>query len=344
MSLVISVVRHLRAASPSPSLRVMATTHTQTTEPAIELRDLRKSYGEVEAVRGVSFEVSRGEVFCLLGPNGAGKTSIVEILEGYRTRTGGEARVLGMDPAHGQRELRERVGIVLQQCGVQNDLTVAELIEMYGRYYTRRRPVNEVIELVELGEKRDTKARNLSGGQLRRLDLALGLVGDPDLLFLDEPTTGFDPGARRQAWETIRSLCDLGKTIFLTTHYMDEAQHLASRVAVMNAGQIIAIGRPEELGGRDLRPAEIRFSLPGAWSLGDLPDVPCKQRKLEGDRVLVVTKDPVVAAQRITTWAVDHDVDLGHFSVSQPSLEDIYLELTGSMEEEKEQTVQEVVR
>jgi ABC-2 type transport system ATP-binding protein len=305
----------------------MATTHTQTTELAIELRDLRKSYGEVEAVRGVSFEVSRGEVFCLLGPNGAGKTSIVEILEGYRTRTGGEARVLGMDPAHGQRELRERVGIVLQQCGVQNDLTVAELIE-----------------LVELGEKRDTKARNLSGGQLRRLDLALGLVGDPDLLFLDEPTTGFDPGARRQAWETIRSLCDLGKTIFLTTHYMDEAQHLASRVAVMNAGQIIAIGRPEELGGRDLRPAEIRFSLPEAWSLGDLPDVPCEQRKLEGDRVLVLTKDPVVAAQRITTWAVDHDVDLGHFSVSQPSLEDIYLELTGSVEEEKEQTVQEVVR
>ncbi len=322
----------------------MATTHTQTTELAIELRDLRKSYGEVEAVRGVSFEVSRGEVFCLLGPNGAGKTSIVEILEGYRTRTAGEARVLGMDPAHGQRELRERVGIVLQQCGVQNDLTVAELIEMYGRYYTRRRPVDEVIELVELGDKRDTKARNLSGGQLRRLDLALGLVGDPDLLFLDEPTTGFDPGARRQAWETIRSLCDLGKTIFLTTHYMDEAQHLASRVAVMNAGQIIAIGRPEELGGRDLRPAEIRFSLPSDWSLGDLPDIPCERRALEGDRVVVQTKEPVVATQRITTWALDHDVDLGHFSVSQPSLEDIYLELTGSVEEEKEQTVQEVVR
>jgi ABC-2 type transport system ATP-binding protein len=322
----------------------MATTQTQTTELAIELRDLRKSYGEVEAVRGVSFEVSRGEVFCLLGPNGAGKTSIVEILEGYRTRTGGEARVLGMDPAHGQRELRERVGIVLQQCGVQNDLTVAELIEMYGRYYTRRRPVNEVIELVELGEKRDTKARNLSGGQLRRLDLALGLVGDPDLLFLDEPTTGFDPGARRQAWETIRSLCDLGKTIFLTTHYMDEAQHLASRVAVLNAGQIIAIGRPEELGGRDLRPAEIRFSLPETWSLGDLPDVPCEQRKLEGDRVLVLTKDPVPATQRITTWAVDHDIELGHFSVSQPSLEDIYLELTTSVEEQSEQTPQEMVR
>ena len=187
-----------------------------------------------------------------------------------------------------------------------------------------------MIELVELGEKRRHEARNLSGGQMRRLDLALGLVGDPDLIFLDEPTTGFDPGARRQAWETIRSLCDLGKTVFLTTHYMDEAQHLASRVAVMNAGQIIAMGRPEELGGRDLRPAEIRFSLPEAWSLGDLPDVPCEQRTLEGDRVLVLTKEPVVAAQRITTWAVDHDVDLGHFSVSQPTLEDIYLELTGS--------------
>ena len=193
MSFLIQVVRHLRAAWPSPSLRVMATTHTLTPKPAVDVRDLRKSYGEVEAVRGVSFEVSRGEVFCLLGPNGAGKTSIVEILEGYRTRTGGEARVLGIDPALGPRELRERVGIVLQQCEVQHDLTVTELIEMYGRYHARRRPVDEVIELVELGEKRDTKARNLSGGQLRRLDLALGLVGDPDLIFLDEPTTGSIP-------------------------------------------------------------------------------------------------------------------------------------------------------
>jgi ABC-2 type transport system ATP-binding protein len=311
----------------------MAKTHTQTSELAIEVRDLRKSYGEVEAVRGVSFEVSRGEVFCLLGPNGAGKTTTVEILEGYRTRSGGEARVLGMDPARGQRDMRERVGVVLQQSGVQGDLTVAELIEMYGRYYSRRRPVDELIELVELGEKRHVRAKNLSGGQRRRLDLALGLVGDPDLLFLDEPTTGFDPGARRQAWSTIRSLCELGKTVFLTTHYMDEAQHLADRVAVVNAGQIIAIGRPEELGGRDLRPAEIRFSLPEAWSLGDLPDVPCEHRKLEGDRVLVLTKDPVVAAHAITTWALEHDVELGHFSVSQPTLEDIYLELTTSVQE-----------
>ena len=308
----------------------MTSSFKHTDGLAIDVRDLRKSYGEVEAVRGVSFEVARGEVFCLLGPNGAGKTTTVEILEGYRTRSAGETTVLGMDPAHGQRELRERVGIVLQQCGVQSDLTVAELIDMYGRYHTRRRSVDELVELVELGEKRDTRARNLSGGQLRRLDLALALVGDPDLVFLDEPTTGFDPGARRQAWSTIRSLCDLGKTVFLTTHYMDEAQHLANRVAVMNAGQIIAIGRPEELGGRDLRPAEIRFSLPENWSLGDVPDVPCEQRSLEGDRVLVLTREPVVAAQRVTTWALEHDVDLGHFSVSQPTLEDIYLELTGS--------------
>ncbi len=320
----------------------MTTTHTQTDGLAIEVRDLRKAYGEVEAVRGVSFEVSRGEVFCLLGPNGAGKTTIVEILEGYRTRSAGDALVLGMDPADGQRELRERVGIVLQQCGVQNDLTVTELLEMYGRYHSRRRPVEELLELVELGEKRFVRARHLSGGQLRRLDLALALVGDPDLVFLDEPTTGFDPGARRHAWSTIRSLCDLGKTVFLTTHYMDEAQHLANRVAVMNAGQIIAVGRPEELGGRDLRPAEIRFSLPSQWSLGDLPDMPCEQRVLEGDRVVVMTKEPVVAAQRITTWALDHDVDLGRFSVSQPTLEDIYLELTGNQRENV--SAEEVVR
>src|SRR6516225_395736 len=278
----------------------MRTTYTQSEEFAIEVRNLRKTYEGVEAVRDVSFEVARGEVFCLLGPNGAGKTSTVEILEGYRTRSAGEALVLGMDPAHGQRQLRERVGIVLQQCGVQNDLTVTELLEMYGRYQPRRRPVDELLELVELGEKRSTRSRHLSGGQLRRLDLALALVGDPDLVFLDEPTTGFDPGARRQAWSTIRSLCDLGKTVFLTTHYMDEAQHLANRVAVMNAGEIIALGRPDELGGRDLRPAEIRFTMPPEWSLGDLPDMPCESRALEGDRVVVITKEPVVASQRIT--------------------------------------------
>ncbi|HEY8762838.1 MAG TPA: ABC transporter ATP-binding protein [Solirubrobacteraceae bacterium] len=318
----------------------MTSTRDNPDGPAIEVRDLRKSYGSTEAVRGVSFEVERGEVFCLLGPNGAGKTTIVEILEGYRSRSAGEARVLGLDPADGERELRERVGIVLQQCGVQGDLTVAELIEMYGRYYKRGRPVDDVIELVELVEKRDARAKDLSGGQRRRLDLALALVGDPDLIFLDEPTTGFDPAARRQAWSTIRSLCDMGKTIFLTTHFMDEAQHLADRVAVMRAGEIIALGAPGELGGRDLRPAEIRFSLPAEWSLGDVPEIPVQQRSIENGRVLILTTEPVVAAQRITTWALERGVDLGHFSVAQPTLEDIYLELTGSGgEPEREEAV-----
>ena len=299
---------------------------------AIEVSDLKKSYGAVEAVRDVSFEVARGEVFCLLGPNGAGKTTTVEILEGYRMQTGGEARVLGLDPVRSERALRDRLGIVLQACGVQGDLTVAELVEMYGRYYTRRRPVDEVIDIAELTEKHEARAKSLSGGQRRRLDLALALVGDPDLIFLDEPTTGFDPAARRQAWSTIKSLCELGKTIFLTTHFMDEAQHLADRVAIMRAGEIIAIGRPEELGGRNLRPAEIRFALPAGWSLGDLPDVPSEGRSMDGDRVLVMTTEPVVATQRITTWALDNSVDLESFSVTQPTLEDIYLELTGEAE------------
>jgi ABC-2 type transport system ATP-binding protein len=311
----------------------MNSAHTHSEGLAIEVSELRKTYGEVEAVRGVSFEVQRGEVFCLLGPNGAGKTTTVEILEGYRTRTAGEARVLGFDPADGLREMRERVGIVLQQCGVQKELTVAELVEMYGRYHSRRRPVDEVIELVELTEKRDVRATQLSGGQRRRLDLALALVGEPELIFLDEPTTGFDPAARRQAWSTIRSLCELGKTVFLTTHFMDEAQYLADRVAVMRAGEIIATGRPDELGGRDLRPAEIRFILPAGWSFGDVPELPCDRRSIDGDRVLVSTREPVRAANLLTSWALERDVDLAHFSVTQPTLEDIYLELTSSADE-----------
>ena len=298
-------------------------------ELAIEVRDLRRSYGENEAVRGVSFQVRRGEVFCLLGPNGAGKTTTVEILEGYRERSGGDASVLGIDPASGARELRERVGIVLQSCGVQEDLSVEELLEMYGRYHLRRRPVDEVLELVELSEKRGERARKLSGGQRRRLDLALALVGDPELIFLDEPTTGFDPAARRQAWSTLRGLRGLGKTIFLTTHYMDEAQHLADRVAIMARGQIIAAGRPDELGGRDVRPAEIRFALPAPWSLSDVPELPEISRDASDDRALVVTSEPVRAVHMLTGWALEHDVDLGRLSVSQPTLEDIYLELTG---------------
>jgi ABC-2 type transport system ATP-binding protein len=296
---------------------------------AIEVAGLRRSYGGVPAVRGVSFTVARGEVFCLLGPNGAGKTTTVEILEGYRRRDGGAVRVLGSDPASGPRELRERIGIVLQQCGVQADLTVSELLEMYGRYYSRRRPAGELLELVELTEQHATRARELSGGQRRRLDLALALVGDPDLIFLDEPTTGFDPAARRHAWSTIRSLCSLGKTVFLTTHFMDEAQHLADRVAVMRAGEIIASGKPGELGGRDLRPAQIRFGLPPGYGLGDLPDVPCLERRVEWDTVVIDSREPVRAAQVLTSWSLERDIELGRFTVSQPTLEDVYLELTG---------------
>jgi ABC-2 type transport system ATP-binding protein len=307
----------------------MATMRLDDEAPAIEVSDLRRSYGAVQAVRGVSFEVCVGEVFCLLGPNGAGKTTTVEILEGYRVRSGGEVRVLGVDPARGARDLRERVGIVLQQCGVQDELTVAELLEMYGRYHLRSRPVDEVIDLVELTASRDVRGKQLSGGQRRRLDLALALVGDPDLIFLDEPTTGFDPAARRHAWSTIRSLCELGKTIFLTTHFMDEAQYLADRVAVMRAGEIIAIGRPEELGGRDLRPAEIRFELPSGMTVGDLPGSYCESRSLEGGVVLMLSREPVRAAHELTAWALEQRIELARFSVSQPTLEDIYLELTG---------------
>jgi ABC-2 type transport system ATP-binding protein len=300
-----------------------------TNGPAVEVIDLRKSYGAIDAVRGVSFEIARGEVFCLLGPNGAGKTTTVEILEGFRQRDGGDVRVLGLDPAGGPRELHERVGIVLQQCGVQAFLTVAELVEMYGRYHVRSRPVDEVIEIVGLREKRDTRAHQLSGGQRRRLDLALALVGDPDLIFLDEPTTGFDPAARRNAWSTIQTLCQLGKTVFLTTHYMDEAQVLADRVAILRAGEIVALGTPQELGGRDARPAEIRFGLPAGWSLGDLPPVPADSRALSGEWVVLVTSEPVRAVHALTGWALEHEVTLAGLSVSQPTLEDIYLELTG---------------
>jgi ABC-2 type transport system ATP-binding protein len=297
--------------------------------PAIRVRDLSRSYGEVDAVRDVSFDVERGEVFCLLGPNGAGKTTTVEILEGYRVRSSGVVSVLGFDPARGERGMRERVGIVLQQCGVQNDLSVAELLEMYGSYHLHPRPVDEVLELVELGAKRGERAGELSGGQRRRLDLALALIGDPELIFLDEPTTGFDPAARHAAWSTIRSLCELGKTVFLTTHFMDEAQHLADRVAIMRDGEIIALGSPDELGGRDARPAEIRFALPRGVGLDQLPLMPYERCTLDGGRALVVTPDPVVALQLLTGWAIDHDLPLSRLSVSQPTLEDIYLELTG---------------
>jgi ABC-2 type transport system ATP-binding protein len=313
-----------------------------TAKPVVRVRGLQKRYGDNHAVRGVDLEVHAGEIFAFLGPNGAGKTTTVEILEGYRSRDGGEVEVLGRDPHRATREWRSRIGVVLQTCAVQPELTVGELLELYSSYYPRPLPVAQALELVGLRDERDRRAGALSGGQQRRLDVGLALVGNPELLFLDEPTTGFDPSARHHTWEVIAGLREIGKTVFLTTHYMDEAQHLADRVAVMRAGEIIALGRPDDLGGRDLRPAEIRFVLPAGWSLGDIPDVPAGGRSIDGYRVLISTTDAVIATQRITTWALDHDIELGHFSVAQPTLEDIYLELTGS--EEHNHVSEEVVR
>jgi ABC-2 type transport system ATP-binding protein len=302
---------------------------------AIRVRDLRKTYGSLEAVRGVDFDVAEGEVFGFLGPNGAGKTTIVEILEGYRQRTSGEVTVLGHDPAKGDRALRERIGIVLQETGVERFLRVAEVLELYCGYYPHPRPVDELLALTGLEEKRNEIVKLLSGGQRRRLDLALALIGDPDVLFLDEPTTGFDPHARRQAWTTIRSLCDLGKTVFLTTHYMDEAQHLADRVAVMVAGKIVAIGPPESIAGRDEQPTEIRFVLPDGISLADLPPLPAAAIDEDHNGVLITTRKGVSAIHELTGWALERGLPLARLSLSQPTLEDIYLALTAAGEPEE---------
>jgi ABC-2 type transport system ATP-binding protein len=302
-------------------------------QSAIEINGLRKAYGDVEAVRDVSFSVATGEVFCLLGPNGAGKTTITEILEGYRARSAGDVSVLGHDPEHGDRALHERVGIVLQEAAAQAELTVTEVLTMYGRYYPRRRRVAELVELVGLAGKEDDRVKLLSGGQKRRLDLALALVGDPDLLFLDEPTTGFDPSARRHAWSTIKDLCALGKTVFLTTHFMDEAQALADRVAVMVDGRIVALGTPTEIGGRDTAPTEIAFALPAGIGLADLPPVDGARAIETAPRhVRVRTGEGLRAAHVLTGWALERGYELRGFAVSQPSLEDVYLRLTETQE------------
>jgi ABC-2 type transport system ATP-binding protein len=302
-------------------------------QSAIEIKGLRKAYGDVEAVRDVSFSVATGEVFCLLGPNGAGKTTTTEILEGYRSRSAGDVSVLGHDPEHGERALHERVGIVLQEAAAQAELTVAEVLTMYGRYYPRRRPVAELVELVGLAGKEDDRVKLLSGGQRRRLDLALALVGDPDLLFLDEPTTGFDPSARRQAWSTIKDLCALGKTVFLTTHFMDEAQALADRVAVMVDGRIVALGTPAEIGGRDTAPTEIAFALPAGVGLADLPPLDgARITETTPGSVRVSTIEGLRDAHVLTGWALERGHELRGFAVSQPSLEDVYLRLTETQE------------
>ena len=293
-------------------------------QPVIQVRGLRKSYGDVEAVRGIDLTVEQGEVFALLGPNGAGKTTTVEILEGYRQRTGGEASVLGRDPAKLDRATKARIGIVLQSTGVDPFLTVRETIDMYRGYYPHPRPVDEVIEVVGLKEKRDARVNKLSGGQQRRLDVAIALAGDPELLFLDEPTTGFDPSARRNAWQIVRNLISLGKTVFLTTHYMDEAQYLAKRVAVIAKGVIVAEGPPATIGGRDTARTVIRFRVEDGQGLPPLGQVPLGDGTLE-----LRTEHPTKVLHELTAWALDRGGELEGLEVYRPTLEDIYLELTG---------------
>ena len=292
---------------------------------AVRVRGLVKSYGSVRAVRGIDLDIRPGEIFALLGPNGAGKTTTVEILEGYRRRDGGEVSVLGYDPGRDRAKIKPRVGIVLQQTGVDRYLTVSETVQMYASYYPRPRSPDEVIDLVGLGAKRDSRVTTLSGGQIRRLDMAIALAGDPDLLFLDEPTTGFDPSARREAWEVVKNLASLGKTVLLTTHYMDEAQYLADRVAVIAAGRIVAEGPPATLGDRDHAAARIRYRLPdGAIPPAGLIAAP------DGDGFVQVASEDVVAdLHRLTGWALASSVTLDGLEVTRPTLEDVYLSLTG---------------
>jgi ABC-2 type transport system ATP-binding protein len=279
----------------------------------IVVEDLRKSYGDHEAVRGISFHINEGEVFGLLGPNGAGKTTTVEILEGYRERDSGRVDVLGFDPARAQQQYRERIGVVLQQSQLWPNLTVQETHRLFAGYYRQPRDVDEVIDLVGLGEKRDARVKTLSGGQKRRLDLGVALVGDPDLIFLDEPTTGFDPAARRAAWEMIRSLRSLGKTILLTTHYLDEAEQLADRVAVMRAGHIVREGAPSELTG-DTSETEVRY-------------------RRNGQEVVVRTNEATKLLHELTAQALAEGRDLEGLTVRRPTLEDVYLALTGDDDE-----------
>jgi ABC-2 type transport system ATP-binding protein len=295
--------------------------------PAIDVHDLHKSYGPVEAVRGISFTVGQGEVFSLLGPNGAGKTTTVEILEGYRHRDDGAVSVLGHDPVRGERSFKERIGIVLQQTGVEEFLTVREAVDMYRGYYPHPRPTDEIIELVELKPKQNTRITKLSGGQRRRLDVALALAGDPDLLFLDEPTTGFDPAARRNAWRVVKNLSDLGKTILLTTHYMDEAQFLADRVAVIAGGVIVAEGPPSTLAGRESMATRIRFRAVDGVEPPPMAGVDAS--KATAGLVELRTQDPTRVLHELTAWAVDRNRTLEGLEVGRPTLEDVYLELTG---------------
>jgi ABC-2 type transport system ATP-binding protein len=295
-------------------------------EYAVEARALRKSYGTVEALKGIDLCIERGEVFCLLGPNGAGKTTAVEILEGHRTADSGEVRVLGHDPARGEQSLRQRVGIVLQQAGVERFLTVEEVLELYRGYYPDPRPLGQVLEMVGLTDKRKSLVRRLSSGQMRRLDVAVALAGDPELLFLDEPTTGFDPAARRGAWEMIRSLRDLGKTVFLTTHYLEEAEALSDRVVIIVAGRIRAEGTVAELRAQHAETV-ISFRHPGdGW---EAPEGLRGGTRVRNGTVRIETLEPTRSLYELTKDASERGMEFADLSVAPRRLEDIYLELAG---------------
>ena len=301
-------------------------------EAVISVRGLRKSYGDLEALRGIDLDVARGEIFAFLGPNGAGKTTAISVLEGYLERDAGEVEVLGEDPASAGRDWRGRVGFVLQECRMEALLTVRETLEMYAGYYEHPRDVAETIELIGLTDKADDRTGRLSGGQQRRLDVAVALIGDADLLFLDEPTTGFDPSARRAAWQVIEGLRELGKTVMLTTHYMDEAQALADRVAVIASGRIIAAGTPDDLGGRRDAECVISFELPGR-DPGAVEAAVAGEWSRTNGRLSLRTGDPTRSLHELTGWALDNGIGLEALEVTRPSLEDVYLELTAAEED-----------
>lgn len=292
----------------------------------ITIEGLRKSYGSFEAVRGIDLEVRRGEIFAFLGPNGAGKTTTVEILEGYRERTEGDVKVLGADPSRAADDWNARIGVMLQSWHVEPDLTVGEQLEQFAGYYPHPRSVDETIELIGLTEQRDVRAGRLSGGQQRRLDLGLALIGDPELLFMDEPTTGFDPAARRGAWRIIASLRELGKTVFLTTHYMDEAQELADRVAIIASGRILAKGSPSELVAEHA--TRISFLLPDGVTASEVSQVLGTTIEVVDGRIDLLVERPLPVVSALSAWALEREIDLPHFEVRRRSLEDVYLELT----------------
>jgi ABC-2 type transport system ATP-binding protein len=314
------------AQAPGPALRQPAV------DAVISARGLVKRYNGLDAVGGIDLDVRRGEIFAFLGPNGAGKTTTVEILAGFREPTHGSVAVLGVDPRRAGRTWRDRVGVVLQESQPEPGLTVRQCLRLYAGYYQAPREIEETIALVGLAGKAGTLCQHLSGGQRRRLDVALALAGDPELIFLDEPTTGFDPSARRAAWDVVAGLRTLGKTVFLTTHYMDEAEHLADRIAVINAGRIVAEGTPRTLGGRDRMAATIRFTLPHGFGLADLPSGlrPLAAEPASGHEVILRSESPLIHVQMLANWALGRGFDLPDLDVRRPTLEEVYLSLTNA--------------